>query len=282
MAVVVEYQAWDSASYNWLDKTTSTSAPVQINNKLDAWVAAVNANASNTNKQITVEKDPADSTSANLVGWVIKLASDSANSTTYAEFRTTSATVGTVGTYSSWTSGTANGGYGTMGATGSSVTSAFKTSGSSAEFLVATETTDTEEFFCLAWKTDSTTFSSSSGCLLLFKDTAGEWTTFFGSGGSENGSFYLPTHTSPTRNYGVTVLSAPTSTTLIPLVLRISGGTYIPAAGSATTVMCTPKSPYILSNSVTSIGYQFARYAALPSSRTAVCMGYSPIFVSYA
>lgn len=281
MAVVVEYQAWDSASYNWLDKTTSTSAPIQINNKLDAWVAAVNANASNTNKQITVEKDPSDSTSANIIGWVIKLASDSTNSTTYAEFRTTSATQHTVGTYSSWTTGTANGGYGTMGATGSSTSSSFTTSGSSAEFIVATETANEEEFFCLAYKTSSASVSNGSGCLLLFKDTAGEWVVYIGQS-SSFGSFYLPTHASPTRNYGVAVVDGSISATLIPFVLRISGSSFIPAAGSATTVMCTPKSQYILANPSTSVGYQFARYAALPSSRTAVCMGYSPIFVSYA
>lgn len=286
MAVTVEYQAWTSANYNWLDKTTATSAPLQINDKLDAWVAAVNANPSNANKQITVERDPSNSTSANFVGWVIKLASNSANSTTYAAFFTTTASVITLGTYSGWTAGTANGGYGTLSGNSSvNTSSTFKTSGSSAEFLVGTETADTEEFFCVAWKTDSTTNTSSSGCLLLFKDTAGEWTVFAATSGSIYGSFYLPTHTTPTRQYAVFLPSVGVQNTsagfLDPLILTLQNSSYLPAAGNAVTVISTPKSPYLLASNNTSTGFQFGRYATLPGPRTAVCMGYSPIFVSY-
>lgn len=287
MAVSVEYQAWTSVNYNWLDKTTATSAPLQINDKLDAWVAAVNANASNANKQITVERDPSNSTSANFVGWVIKLASNSANATTYAAFFTNTASALTLGSYTSWTAGTANGGYGTLAGNSSvNVSSTFKTSGSSAEFLVATETTDTEEFFCVAWKTDSTSVSSSSGCLLLFKDTAGEWVVLGATAGSIYGSFYLPTHTTPTRQYGLFLPSIGVQNTsagfLDPLILTIENSTYLPAAGNAVTVISAPKSPYLLASKNTSAGFQFGRYATLPGPRTAVCMGYSPVFVSYA
>lgn len=289
MAVVLEYQAWAAGTYNWLDKTTSTSAPVQIDSKLRAWITAVNANPSNATKQITIEKGLSDSSNSNYVGWTLKVASSSPNSTFYIGLfsTTTGSPALNMSAHQTWSSSTSNGGYGTFGGSTSGTTgSGFTVSGSNgAEFIAATEVADTEEFFCLGFKSNSTQNQTGSGSFLIFKDTAGEWAALFVVAGSIWGTFYLPTHTSPTRQYGVSYLqpnSGLTAGFFDPLILILNSTSFLPAAGNAVTGLCTPKSPYILASGNTATAFQFGRYATLPGPRTAICVGYTPIFVSYA
>lgn len=188
--------------------------------------------------------------------------------------------------HSTWTSDGTNGGYGTIGGQSSGSDYSYTTSGSAAEFIVASETADTEEFFAIGFKTLSTSIQTGSGSLLIFKDTQGEWATHLTMGGFGGiGSFYLSEHASPTRQYGVNTLTFFATVTtgfLDPLFLIPANTTYLPAAGSAVTVAATPKSPYLLCSNLTTAGFLFGRYATLPGPRTAVCLGYSPIFVSYA
>lgn len=284
MAVVLEYQAWTSANYNWLDKTTSTSAPVQINDKLTAWIAAVNANASNASKQITVEKGITAGTSANFVGWTLKLGSAAANAVTYIGFFSNAANSVFMGNYQTWTSSTSNGGYGTFSGASSTNTGAqFNTSANAVEFVVATETLDTEEFFCLGYKTSSSSASSASGSLLVFKDTAGEWAVCIDNSGSNYGSFYMPTHTTPQRQYNVAVtgFGASQGAAIDPVVLRAGGTGSFPAANNFFTTCSVAKSPHLYASPGTAVAYQFGRYVTLANGRTALCVGYSPFFVSY-
>lgn len=282
MAVTMDYQAWTSSLYNWLDKTTATSAPLQINDKLDAWVASVNANASNASKQITVERDPSNSTSANFVGWVIKLASPNAGSTFYASLYSNATTAATASFHAGWTASTTNGSYGTQTNPTSTTTGvAWYTSGQNAEFAVATETQDGQEFFCLGWKVGTNT--SYSGTFLLFKDTGGEWAGLAYVANSPFGTFWLPTHSTPTRQYGVglVTIAADLGLTLDPLILKVASTTYYPAAGNSVTLSVTPASPNLLASNLGSVGFSFGRYCTLPGPTTGVCMGYSPIFVRY-
>lgn len=284
MAVSVEYQAWAAGTYNWLDRTTSTAAPVQVDNKLRAWITAVNANPSNASKQITIEKGLADGTGS-FVGWTIKLASPSPSSTFYLGLFTDSTTSFSYSARSGWASSTSNGGYGTFSGLTSGASASFTTGGTNgSEFIVATETLDTEEFFCLGFKSNSTSNQTGSGSFLIFKDTAGEWAAFLTMGGSVYGTFYLPVHTSPTRQYGVNYLNVNASLTngiAEPFIMAPNAITSFPAAGNAVTGFCTPKNQYILASANTGTGFQLGRYATLPGPRTAVCVGYSPIFVSY-
>jgi hypothetical protein len=282
MAVTLEYQAWTSATYNWLDRTTATSAPVQIDAKLRAWITAVNANPSNASKQITIEKGLADGT-GNFVGWVIKIGGTAA-ATAYIAFFSTSATAASVGTYQTWATGTANGGYGTFSGNSSATGFAqFNGNANAAEFIVSTETADTEEFFCLGYKTSSSSISSGSGVLLIFKDTAGEWATVADNNGSAFTSFYMPTHTTPQRLYGgfYVQFGASQNISIDPLCLRANGTGQFPAANNFFTTCSIAKSPHLYASTQTSIAYQFGRYAVLANGRTAICPGYAPIFVSY-
>jgi hypothetical protein len=278
----MDYQAWTSAEYNWLDKTTATSAPLQINDKLVAWVAAVNANASNATKQITIEKGPANSTSTNYVGWVIKLASASSGSTFYASFFSNSTAQATVSFDSGWTAGTGNGGYGAFTAPSSSIPTAyFYTSGQAAEFAIGSETENGKEFFCLAWKASAT--ANYSGTFLVFKDSNGEWAGYTYTTSNTYGTFYLPTNTTPRRQYGVVTASLYSSSNnvLDPFALKVTSTTYLPAAGSATTLAVSAASQNLLIGEGASLGYLFGRYCTLPGPTTAVCMGASPVFVRY-
>lgn len=282
MAVSVEYQAWDSVSYNWLDNATSTAAPQQINDKLAAWVTAVNANASNTNKQITIHKGPADSTSANYIGWVLELASSSSGSGFYTRFYSSTTTNTVVSFSSGWTNDSSNGGYGA--ASGASTTDGSVTwfsSGVLAEFSIATETTDGEEFFCLGWRLNNA--NSSSDVLLIFKDSNGEWASYFSDGGTDIGSFYMPTHTTPQRNYTIDVPLLALGTSpgyLYQFVLTNSASTYVPAVTNEYTGTITAASPALYATYTTS-EYGYGRWASVSGSRTAVCMSYGQIYVVF-
>ena len=280
MAVTVEYQAWDSASYDWLDNSTSTAAPQQINDKLSAWITAVNANASNTTKQITIEKGPADSTSTNYVGWVLKLDSASTSSPFYALFYSTSTTGGIFGCSDTWTGDGTNGGYGAASGLTSTSSFSYKTSGVAAEFTIGTETTDGEEFFVFGYKTDaSTTFQ---GVWVIFKDSAGEWAYFNRfSSAAERGCYYMPTHTTPQRVFGVATRNIVSrSDSLSPFALGLSNSAQLPAAGNSYTAVSLPGSSYLyIADSA--IAFSFNRYANMADGRVAISPGHGPIVITY-
>ena len=278
MAVTVEYQAWDSATYNWLDNSSSTAAPQQINDKLSAWITAVNANASNTSKQLTIEKGPADSTSANFVGWVIKLDSSTSLSPFYFAVYTLSSGVLGMYSYETWTNSTSNGGYGTLSGSSSGASVNFRTSAIAAEFTVATETANGQEFFALGYKTDPSS-SNYQGFFVLFKDTTGEWASY--NGGSNNyGTLYASANPTPARAYGVRPIDFTSLTTVLsPLVFSNSGT--LPSAGQSFTLLAQPASPSLLSSLSTSVGFSFNRYAVLADGTTCIAIGYGPIFVAY-
>lgn len=282
MAVTLEYQAWTSSTYNWLDRTTATSAPVQIDAKLRAWITAVNANPSNASRQITIEKGLSDGT-GNFCGWTIKVGGTAA-ATTYIGFFTNTASAAFIAVYQTWVTGAANGGYGTFsGSTVGSTSNSFTTSANAAEFIVSTETADAEEFFCLGYKTNASSGQTGAGVLLIFKDTAGEWSVVLENSGSTFNTYHMPTHTTPQRQYGATYVpfSASQNVSIDPLCLRATGTGFFPAANNLFTTCSIAKSPHLYATTNTSIAYQFGRYAVLANGRTAICPGYTAIFVSY-
>ena len=280
MAVSVEYQAWLSADYNWLDKTTSTAAPQQINDKLTAWITAVNANAANTNKQLTLRKGPADSTSTNFIGWVLELGSASSGAPFYFSFYTYNSTLVVSASHLTWANDESNGGYGGRGSPNSTNYGGFYTSGQNAEFAVATETANGQEFFCLGWRTtgNATQEAIYSGAALLFKDSNGEWASYHFNEYTHAGSFYMPTNTTLKRQFEVRPLVIyGNGITLDPLVLTMNSQAYMPSAGNAVTLAVSAANPNLLTGEYGSFG----RYCALPASTTAVSIGFSPIFVRY-
>lgn len=282
MAVTLEYQAWTSTDYNWLDKTTATSAPLQINDKLDAWVAAVNANASNANKQITVRKDPTDSTSANFIGWVIELSSSTPGAGPFY-VRFYSSSTGNINFTASagWANDGSNGGYGaTSGNTASDTSITWATSGVTAEFSIAADSANGVEFLCLGWRLNNA--NATSDQLLLFKDSNGEWASLFSDGGVTVGCYYMADNPTPAINYSVIANAiGPVGTGYLSrLVLANNSTTYLPATGNEFTNFVTPASN-ALYIPTTSSEYGYGRWAPLSGGRKVVSMGFGPIWVVF-
>lgn len=282
MTIAVDYQTWTSASYNWLDKTTATGAVLQINDKLVAWVAAVNANASNTTRQITIKKGPADSTSANFVGWVVECASPNSGGTFYPYLYSNSTSAATGGFQETWTFNTANGGYGTPGGSGDGRTNATwnATAAVSAEFVVATDTANGQEFFCLGWRHSSTT---DNGCLCIFKDNNGDWAGVGTLNGTNYGSYYMPVHPTPKRAFGIAILEPTTinAVSIHRLAIRMNSTSgFLPTAGNEYTSAVSSANSDAFCTLSSTIGYTFGRFATLASSKTAVCLG-GCMFVRY-
>lgn len=283
MAVTVEYQSWDSTSYNWLDKTTSTSAPLQIQDKLSSWITAVNANAGNANRQLSIKKAPTDSTSANFIGWVIELASSTSGAGPfYIRFYSSSTTNIIFTASAGWTNDGTNGGYGAASGNSASDSSvSWATSGVTGEFSVATETANGVEFFCLGWRLNNSIAQSDQ--LLIFKDSNGEWGSLFSDGGAVCGNYFMAGNATPAINYGVTVGLVginSNSGVLSRLILQNGSTTYVPATGNEYTNLVTPASTALYATATTT-EYGFGRWAPLSGGRKAVCMGYGPIWVVF-
>ncbi len=282
MAVALEYQTWASADYNWADGTTASKPPQQIQQKLAAWVAAVNANAVNASKQITILKTPSDSTLANYIGWNLSLASGASGSTFYASLYSSSTTNLNCRFSAGWTNDGTNGGYGTVtGGTSVDTSIAWYTSAQTAEFAIATETAAGEEFFLLGWRLATNT--SYSDQLVIFKDINGEWAAAFSDGGVVVGTFYMPVHTTPQRQYGCQIDTAWGSQTgYVDTLTLTSNGSfgYVPATGNSFTGSVSAASPNLFMTGSTG-NYGFGKWGAMANGKALVCMGYGPFCVLY-
>jgi len=190
MPVSVEYQNFTSGTYNW-KSTDASNAPLQINAKLDAWVAAVNASGVNASKQVTVLRDPLDSIGTR-VGWVIRFTDGTQPgfmlhfASTIASGNTTSGARAELFPISGWTDNTTNDGYGAITNVVSSDTSiGWYISGSQAEFILASSADAGQEFFILGWNMANST--SYRDVIAIFKDTNGNWAAEGDDGGTRYG-----------------------------------------------------------------------------------------------
>lgn len=281
MAVTVDYQVWDSASYNWFDNTTPTAATQQINDKLSAWITAVNANPSNSSKQVTILKGPADSASSTYFGWALSFDSPSIGAPFYTRFHTNSATNFYVVFGSGWNDDGAQGGYG--GVSAPNVTdsgNSFLVSGVEAEFVVASDTADGQEFFCLGWRQNNST--SYSDAILFFKDNNGEWVGVFTDNTVATGTYYMPSHA--TRNYNIDLFNIGANHGQYILaqvvVSNNSSSSYLPAYGNEFTACVTPTNPALYFTRST-VSFGLGKWANAPGGLKAVCVAYSPIWVVY-
>ncbi len=283
MPVTVDYQYWDSASYNWLDNASATAPAMQIQEKLAAWVSAVNANASNVSRPVSIRKSPSDSTLTNNIGWVIECSSTTAEKGLFTRFYSSSTTNINVLFHTSWVDNGSNGGYGTYSGNFASDTSvSWATSGVAAEFSVAAGTEDGQEFFCLGWRLNNST--SQSDIILIFKDANGEWAGLFTDGGSlAIGSYYMDVHSSPQRSFGVSVPTLGSNSSagyLTRLAIQTSSATYAASDGVEYTTAMTAASPALFYTTTTA-NWGYGRWATFADGRTAVCMGFGPVWVAY-
>jgi len=192
MAPIIKWQRWDSSNYNWFG-TAATDALPAMTEQLGLWIADVNGNESNVNRQLIIERDASSSTSTNYAGLVISAGADGTTDRgymTYACFGSTSARRLYVG--NAYDNGIGNGGYGIVSGLSSDTSIAFRTSGHEANWLLIYDNEDGKEFF-----TFGPTFSSrSSGYedgFTIFKRTTGEWCMVTGDGTSQYPVSYVNT-----------------------------------------------------------------------------------------
>ena len=176
MAPTIKWQRFEAAAYNWLG-TTATDAVPQIESELSAWMAAVNANPSNTGRQLSIEKGYADyAGSGNYMGWVIKAGANNNTAFGYLQY-ISSSTSGIAGVVSSvWDDNGSNGGYGamtTIGVGSWSDVPSHKLSDVDSDFLLVSDTLDGKEFFILG-KRQGTSANYMDGFVIV-KTLTGEW-----------------------------------------------------------------------------------------------------------
>lgn len=282
MAVSVSYQSWSSAAYFW-SNSSSDNPTAQINDLLQAWVTAVNANPSNADQQVSIVKSPASSTLASYFGWVVgfiderAIAGSSFKRTFYHRFYSSS-TTNVVSTFSdAFTNDGTNGGYGAVSGTNASDTSvAWYTSGQTAEFLVASETQNGQEFFVVGWRLANNI--NYSDCFVYFKDNNGNWAGAFNDGGSWIATYFMPVHSTPRRNYSGTI-SGNYSTFAEPVGIYATNATSAPTtAGTLFTGRVRAASDNIW-RVASSTG--FGKWYTLADGRYAVNMAYNDLWVVY-
>jgi len=156
--------------------------------EFDAWITAVNANPSNTNRQVTKLRDLSNSTVTGYGGWVYQLGHPTlpdiisrfytrGGGTIYIE----SATV------NEWTDDTSSGGYGAIALPYFNTTASFYSNDDGINYVV-TNDIDGEEFFISGWYIYGTTYISH---VIIFKDTHGEWVSM-PAGNNSNSSRIVP------------------------------------------------------------------------------------------
>jgi hypothetical protein len=185
MAPTIKWQRWDSASYNWFG-TAATDALPSLEAELDAWITAVNGNASNSGRQVTKERGYADSTTANYAGLVISCGANGNTDKGYMSYMTsggtTSKRVVTGGTY---VDDTSLGGYGTISGGFFDTSISWYTSGQEANWMLVYGTTDGQEYFSFGPSfgvSPSTTYQDG---FFIFKGTDGEWSMTSNDGSSQ-------------------------------------------------------------------------------------------------
>ena len=190
MAPTIKWQRFEQAVYDWFD--TSATGPIpQIESELDAWIASVNANPSNTGRQVNKIKGYADG-SGNYLGWVLQVGANNNTDNGYFGMWSASTTAlrGYIGR--TYTDNASNGGYGTIttnpyGAQDSSI--GYASSGQDADFLLIYDSTDGKEFFCLG-KAMGTATGNMDG-FLIYKTTSGEWALGFNDSSTWYGISYF-------------------------------------------------------------------------------------------
>lgn len=174
MAPTIKWQRWDSASYDWFG-TTATDALPSLEAELDAWITAVNGNASNSGRQVTKERGYADSTTTNYGALVLSCGANGNTAKGYFSWgcygSTSSKQIRLGPTYAD---DTTNGGYGTVSGGPTDTSVSWFTSGQEPNWLLVYDTTDGQEYFCFGpmFSTHSTAYQDG---FFIFKGTDGEW-----------------------------------------------------------------------------------------------------------
>jgi hypothetical protein len=257
MPVVIEYQNFPTLGYDWTSNNAA-SAPLQIDVKLKAWVAAVNANSGNSAKQITVLRDIASSTGTRR-GWLLRF-TDGVGPGFIFQFANTIAAGNSGGgarcdvcPQSGWTNNTDNDGYGAITSQlfiESSI--GWYMSGTQAEFIIASSADANQEFFILGWNMANST--SYRDCLAFFKDTNNRWVGFIARSSLRRGCVQNPELGLQSFS-GIQSAPITSPAQLVKLCFTGNTGTYSPGTDS-TNLLVYPAHPKLwMSSSATSFNF---------------------------
>ena len=189
MAPTIKWQRWDSASYDWYGVTATDALPT-LEAELDAWITAVNGNASNSGRQVTKERGYADSTTLDYAGLVISCGANGNTEKGYMAYGTYNSTTNkSIYLGNTYADDTSRGGYGTIsgGVQDSGVST--RTSGQEASWLIVSSIVDGQEYFCYGPTFGTNPSVNYQDGFFIFKATDGEWSMTSG-----DGSIGLHTH----------------------------------------------------------------------------------------
>lgn len=182
MAVVSKYGVWDNAAYPWTDQT-SAGVMGSIVTEIDAWIVAISTNASIiANGQLPVKvRDPSSSTDAGVTnGFGYEFPDTTIGQGAFGPTWPTLMFQGTATSINveagdQFVDSTANSGYGDfLSSTGhASLVTKTGDAGYSVQAIIASDTTDGQEFIAVGMKTGSATADEVS--FSIFKDTSGHW-----------------------------------------------------------------------------------------------------------
>lgn len=179
MAPTSEVQRWSAAAVDWGANSTSTGISYALNQKLRDWIAVVNGNASNADKQLLLWKDETSSTSSSTQGMVMRVGfgsgvEDYFHWGVYGDNNTMRVRASRL-----WNDDGSNSGYGTLN-TGTdyyfSDTQSRSLNGSrDVDLYIAYDTTEGKEFFVWGFSGLSSQYEDANG---IFKNTFGQWLVF--------------------------------------------------------------------------------------------------------
>ncbi|MGA0100599.1 MAG: hypothetical protein ACO3HF_01015 [Burkholderiaceae bacterium] len=144
-----------------------------MNDELRAWITAINANPSQSGRQVELLKDETNSTNVNYFGFTIKLPGTTATADVYMTRHSSSTANVQFLCGSGWSDNGSNGGYGNIsGSTNNDTAIGFRTASYDAVLFTAYGTVDGQEFFIGGFEFDNTTYSDP---FIMGKMTNGEW-----------------------------------------------------------------------------------------------------------
>lgn len=173
MAPTIKWQRWDSASYDWFGQASTDALP-SLEAELDAWIATVNGNASNSGRSVVKERGYASSTTANYAGLVMSCGAAGNTAKGYLAYGTYGTTTKRVYVGDTYADDTSNGGYGTVSGGFYDSGVSWITSGNEASWLLVTSVVDGQEYFSFGPSFGNSNPAQEEG-FTIFKCTDGEW-----------------------------------------------------------------------------------------------------------
>lgn len=144
----------------------------------DAFIAVVNAHASNANKQLSRPKGYVDASGTNNYGQLVLCTRTGYSNYGMITRQSASATTYSNSVISDWTDSTSNNNYGTYTSlAGAATSSAFTGGAGAADILCMYDDTEGQEFLAITQRTYSNTYMNTS---MVAKDTQGEWMFYCG------------------------------------------------------------------------------------------------------